>query len=173
MFRVLCGCYEHQRKDCGELAGIAEKFLRATAREVGDEGPKIVNRGRMRTEKGREGESKVIASCSYLEANFQRCSKKGGVALANSVETLGVDLTTRTKQLGAKGKAGRRMCDLRFSNARRNRVFQKNYMKFGARKLLRMGLVPARVWGRQAVVILRTEKLKLSPQMAAAAGKKE
>ena len=56
------------------------------------------------------------------------------------------DLRTRTKQLGAKENVRRRKCDVRFSVTRRNRVFQKNYMRFGVEKLLQVGLVPARLW---------------------------
>ena len=41
------------------------------------------------------------------------------------------------------------------------------------RKLLRMGLVLASVWERQAVGSSDTERLKLRRQMAAAAGKNE
>ena len=50
-----------------------------------------------------EGEEKgfQLSSCSYLEEKLQECSKRG-VCLATSVETFGVDLRTRTKQLGAK-----------------------------------------------------------------------
>ena len=44
-------------------------------------------------------------------------------------------------------------------------------MWVGARKLLRMDLVPARVWGGQAVGIAPTERVKLRKQMAAAAGR--
>ena len=42
-----------------------------------------------------EGKSKVIASCSYLEENLQLCSKREGVGLPTSVETLGGDLRKR------------------------------------------------------------------------------
>ena len=35
---------------------------------------------------------------------------------------------------------------MRFSLIRRNRIFQKNYMKTSVRKLLRAGLVRARAW---------------------------
>ena len=89
-----------------------------------------------------------------------------------SVETLGVDLRMRTKKLGAKEKARRKKCDDRFSPIKKNR-FQKNYMRIGVRKLLRTGLVPARVWRGQAVGIAPTVSLKLRRQLAAAAGKKE
>ena len=53
-----------------------------------------------------------------------------------------------------------------FSNASGKRVFQKNYLEIGARNLVRMVLVLARVWGGQSVGISPTE-------MAAAEGKKE
>ena len=36
---------------------------------------------------------------------FQECSRREGAGLATRVETLGVDLRTRTKQLGAKENA--------------------------------------------------------------------
>ena len=45
--------------------------------------------------------------------------------IATSVETLGVDSRTRTKQLGAKEKARKKKCDVTFSAARKHRVFQK------------------------------------------------
>ena len=38
---------------------------------------------------------------------------------------------TRTKQLGAKEKAGRKKCHLGFSFARMNRDFLKSYMRIG------------------------------------------
>ena len=54
---------------------------------------------------------------------------------------------------------------MRFLLARNNRVSQKNYMRTGVRKLLRMGLVLARVWvgGDKQLA------LKLTRQMAAGA----
>ena len=55
---------------------------------------------------------------------------------------------------------------------KKNKAFQKNYMKVGVKKLLRAGMVPARTWGVHAVGIAPTERLKLREQMAAAAGKK-
>ena len=67
----------------------------------------------------------MIASCSFLEETLRECSKREGVIVAESVETLGVDLRTQTKKLGAKEKA-RKRCDVTFSFIRKNRVFQKN-----------------------------------------------
>ena len=79
--------------------------------------------------------------------------------MATGVETVGVDLRTRTTQLGAK-------CEVRFLLVK-NRIFQKSYMVIGLKKLLRTGLVPARA-------MTPTERLKSGRQMAAAAaGKKE
>ena len=53
-----------------------------------------------------------------------------------------MDLRTRTRQLGAKEKARKKKCDVRFSFSRSNRVFRKNYMRIGVRKLLRSGFGP-------------------------------
>ena len=39
---------------------------------------------------------------------------------------------------------------MRFSKAMRNRVLLWHYLRIGVRKLLRMGLVPARVWRGQS-----------------------
>ena len=45
------------------------------------------------------------ASCGFLENELSQCSKEEGITLADRVETLGVDLRTRVKRLGAKEKA--------------------------------------------------------------------
>ena len=45
-------------------------------------------------------------------------------------------------------------------------------MKAGVKKLLRTGMMPARAWGIHAVGMSPTERLQLTRQMAAAAGKK-
>ena len=58
-----------------------------------------------------------------------------------TLATSGVDLRRRTKQRGTKEKA-RRKCDMRFSFNRRNRVFQRNCIRIGVRKLLKDGLGP-------------------------------
>ena len=106
----------------------------------------------------------VITSCRYLEERFQECTKKDGVVLAKSVETLGVVLGSRTKQLGAEEKPRRKKCDVRFSFIRKNRIFPKSYMRIGVRKLLSTGLVLARAWRGQAVGIAFAERLKLRRQ---------
>ena len=54
-----------------------------------------------------------------------------------------------------------------------DRIFQKHYLRIGARKLPRTGLAPARAWCVQAVGMVLTERLKLRRQMASAACKKE
>ena len=113
-----------------------------------------------------------IAKKAYLEAKLRGCGKEEGVTMADSVETLGADSRTRVKTLGAKEKARRKQCKVRFSLIEKNKAFQKNCMKVGAKKLLRAGMVPARTWRVQAVGIAPTERLKMRRQMAAAAGKK-
>ena len=56
------------------------------------------------TENGREGKRKMIASCGFLEDELRQCSKEEGVTMADSVETLGVDLRTRVKNVERKKK---------------------------------------------------------------------
>ena len=88
----------------------------------------------------RKEKSKVIASSSYLEEKFQKCR------LAIRVETLGVDLRTRTKQLGAKEKARRNTCDVWFSIARRTRVVPEELHEDWCEEAVEEGgLVPARM----------------------------
>ena len=85
----------------------------------------------------------MIAICGFLENELSQFSKEG-VTLADCVETLGVDLRTRVKRLGAKAKARRIKCKVRFSIIKKNKAFQKSYMKVGVKKLLRAGMMPAR-----------------------------
>ena len=92
--------------------------------------------------------------------------------MATSVETLGVDLRTRTKQLEAKEWSRRKKCEVRFSFIRKIGPSRKA-TRTGVRKLSRTGLIPARAWGGQAVGIASTERLKLRRQIAAAPGAKE
>ena len=66
--------------------------------------------------------------------------------MADSAETLGVDLRTGVKSLGVKEKARRKKCKMRSSLIKKNKAFQKNYMKMGAMRLLRAGMMPARTW---------------------------
>ena len=147
---------------------MAEELLKKVEVEVEEKGLKLSI-----TEGEKEGKSKVITSCNYVEERFQECRMKEGVALETSVETLGVDLRARTKAVGAREKARRKKCDVRFSHIRKSRIFRKSYMRTGVRKLLRKGLVPARAWGGQAVGLAPRQRLTLRRQMAAAAGEKE
>ena len=95
------------------------------------------------TENGKEAKSKMNASCGFLEDKVRQCSKEEGVTLADSVETLGVDLRTRVKRLGAKEQARRRKCKVRLSLIQKNEVFQTK-KEVWVKKLSRAGLVPAR-----------------------------
>ena len=91
--------------------------------------------------------------------------------MADSVDSLGVDLRTRVKKLGAKEKARRMKCRIGFSLTKKKKASQKSYLKVGVKKLLRAGMMPARTWGVHALGMAPTERLKLRRQMAAA-GKK-
>ena len=76
-------------------------------------------------ENGKEGKSKMIASCRFLENEPSQFSKEEGVTLADSVETLGVDLRTRVKRLGAKEKARRKKVQGGSRFSRRIKPFRK------------------------------------------------
>ena len=92
--------------------------------------------------------------------------------MADSVDTMGVELRTRVKRLGAKEQVIRKKCKVRFSIIKKNKALQKSYMKVGVKKLLRAGMVPARTWGVHAVGMAPTERLKIEETlMAAAEGK--
>ena len=99
------------------------------------------------TEDGKEGKSKMIASCGFLEDELRQFSREEGVTMADSVDSLGVDLRTRVKKLGAKEKARRKKCRVGSSLIKKNKAFQKSKMKVGVKKLLRAGMMPARTWG--------------------------
>ena len=57
----------------------------------------------------------MIASCGFLEDGLRQSRKEEGVTMADSVDTLGVDLRSRVKSLGAKEKASRKKCKVRIS----------------------------------------------------------
>ena len=84
----------------------------------------------------------MIASCGFLEDELSKISKEEGVLLADSVETLGVDLRTRVKRLGAR----RKKCKVRISIFKKNKASRKNCMKVVVKQLLRAGMMPARTW---------------------------
>ena len=138
-----------------EVAEMTKKVMKKLKEEVKKKGLKLSV-----TENGKEGKSKMIASCRFLENELSQFSKEEGVTLAVSVETLGVDLRTRVKSLGAKEKARRKKCKVRFSLIKKNKAFQKNYMKVGVKKLLRAGMMPSRTWRVHAVVMVPTERLQ-------------
>ena len=81
------------------------------------------------TENVKEGKSKMIASCGFLENELRQFSKEEGVTLADSVETLGVDLRTRVKKAGSK-------CNVRLSIIKKNNAFRKKYMKVGGQEVV-------------------------------------
>ena len=74
------------------------------------------------TKNVKEGKSKMIASCGFLEDEQRQYSKEEGVTMVDSVETLGVDLRTRVQRLGVKEKARRKKCKVRFSLIKRNNM---------------------------------------------------
>ena len=126
-----------------EVAETAKNVMKKLKEEVEKKGLKLSV-----TENGKEGKSKMIASCGFLENQLRQFSREEAVTLAESVETLGVDLRTRMKRLGAKEKARRKKCMVRFSLMKKT-AFQKSCIKVGVNKLQRAGMMPARTWVAQ------------------------
>ena len=83
----------------GEVAEVGRKVMKKLKEEVEKKGLELSV-----TENGKEGKNKMIASCGFLENELSHFSKEDGVTLVDSVETLGVDMGTRVKRLGAKEK---------------------------------------------------------------------
>ena len=102
--------------------------------EVGRKGLKLsVN------ENGKEGKSKMIGSCGFLEEELRQCSKEEGVTMTDSVETLRVDLRTRVKSLGAKEKARRKKCRVRFSLIKKNKGLPEELHEDGGQEVATSG----------------------------------
>ena len=111
-----------------EVAEMGKKVVQKLKEEVQKKGLNLSF-----NENGTEGKSKMIASCGFLEDELRQCSKDEGVTMADSVETLGVDLRTGVKKLGVKEKARRKKCKVRFSLIKKRKTFQKRYMKVGVK----------------------------------------
>ena len=118
--------------DNKEVAEMAKKVMKIFFKE---EVEKKASNCRSHTN-GKEGKSKMIASCGFLESELSQFSEEEGVTMAFSVETLGVDLRTRVKRLGVKEKARRKKCKVRFSLIKKNKAFQKSYMKVGRQEVV-------------------------------------
>ena len=88
---------------------MAKKVTKRLREEVEKKGPRFQLTSV--TENGKEGKSKMIASCGFLE------------------NELGVDLRTRVKKLGAKEKARRKKCKVRFSIIKKNKSLGKFHEK--------------------------------------------
>ena len=121
------------------LVTLAQKDLKQLQREAVEKGL------RLSITEGGKGKSRAITSCKLLEEMFQECSKTEGVVFATSVETLGVDLRIRTNQLGAKEKARRKKCDVRFSIIRKNRP-SRNIHEDCCESVAEDGIGPSRAW---------------------------
>ena len=155
-------------------AGLRGKYRQVIAARTSEWSTGSSSSGGGEDKKSKVQEAEIEQLRAQIEQlrELRQCRKEEGVLMANSVETLGVDLRTRVKKSGAEEKAKRKKCKVRFSLIKKNKAFHKNYMQVVVKKLLRAGVVPARTWGVHAVGIAPTERLKLRRQMAAAAGKK-
>ena len=83
-----------------QLASVCLRECKKCKEEVEEKGLKLSI-----TENGKEGKSKMIASCGYLEEKLQECSKEEGVTVADSVETLGGGLEDQSQEVRSKRKS--------------------------------------------------------------------
>ena len=114
----------------------------------------------------------MIAFCGFLENEISQFSKEEGVTLADCVETFGVDLRTRVKSLGAKEKARRKKCKVRFLDYQEELGLPAELHESGCQEVAVCRHDASKDLGAHAVGMSPTERLKLRRQMAAAAGKK-
>ena len=67
-----------------EVAEMAKKAMKRLKEEVERKGLTLSV-----TEDGKEGKSKMIAPCGFLEDEMRQCSKEEGVTIADRVKKLG------------------------------------------------------------------------------------
>ena len=131
ILRVLCRYFEHQRRVQFEMEWPAPSHSVARRVQRGYEGVSALKvedfRGRQgalmegRTRElagiaedrlqlsitggGKQGTSKVVASCSCLKEKFQECRKKDGVGLATSVENVRSGPQDENEAAGSRGES--------------------------------------------------------------------
>ena len=79
-------------------------FVKGRKKEVAE----MAKKKWLKEEVEKQGLKLSVTENGNLENKLSQFSKEGGVTLVDSVETLGVDLRTRVKRLGAKEKARRK-----------------------------------------------------------------
>ena len=111
------------------------------------------------TENGKEGKSKMIASCDFLENGLRQFSKEEGVTFGRWRGNFGRRLENKSKKAGSQRKSEKEEVQCEgFHFKKKSKAFQKNNMKAGVKKLSRAGMMPARNWGAHAVVMSPTER---------------
>ena len=88
---------------------------------------KVMKKLKERSREKKSSNCQLIASCGFLEDEVRQRSKEEGVTMADSVETVGVDLRTRVKRFGAQEKARRKKCKVRCSRQMAAAAGKKEY----------------------------------------------
>ena len=104
-----------------------------------------------------------------MEEELGQCSKEEGVTMADRVDMLGVDLRTRVKRLGAKGKARWKKC--KTLDHEEEQDPPKELQEGGGQEGATSGYGASKNVVVHAVGMAPTERSKLRRQMAAAARK--
>ena len=85
---------------------------------------------------------------------------------------MGIDVRNQTKKLGKKETGKGKTCEQRIAIIKKTKEFRKAYMRTGTNNVLRMGVVPGRVWGSEVLGMGPSQRENLQRQLASAAGKK-
>ena len=94
------------------------------------------------------------------------------MTIADSVETLGVDLRTRVKKLGAKEQARRKKCKVRFSNFQKRKSVSEGVHEGGSQEVVTSGYDASKDLASPCSGV-GSHGEKLRTQMAAAAAGKK
>ena len=142
-----------------------KKVMRKLKEEVEKKGFKLSV-----TENGKEGQSKMIASCGFLENEISQFMKRRRSDDGRQCGNVGSPLENQSQELGSERKSEKKEVH---SEILACKAFQKNYMKLGVNKLLRAGMVPARTWRVHAVVIAPTERLIIDEADGSSSGRQK
>ena len=131
---------------------MAKKVMKKLKEEVEKKGLKLSV-----TENGKEGQSKMIASCGFLEDELRQCSEEEGVTIRHCGND-GCRLKNKSQEVGSKRKSEEKEVQSEILSYQQEGSLPENFVKTGAKKILRAGMVPARTWRVHAVGIAPTER---------------
>ena len=91
----------------------------------------------------------------------------------SSIEYIGIDEKTSLRKLKNKEKKRLSMFKRRVRIAKQHKVFQRLYLRNGTKKLVKMGLNPARIWRHEDLRICPSQRRTVNRQVTEMSGKKK